>query len=460
MTIVLDVVSLWAVPFALVLLGAALGFLVRRWLYRKLAALARRTQWEGDDVIVQATRWHVPLLAFVGGVYLATRFAPLSEAAINLIDKALAGLVTVSVTWMTAGIVSGLIRLYARRLDVTLAIEPAAQQVALITISGTGLLFFLGAVGIPPTPLLLVIGIAALGGALALRNILPEIFAGVSMAVARQVQRGERIRLETGEEGVVTELGWRTTILRTERGDVVIVPNSRVASGIMVKVRPAPRIPGTHRAGEPFRFYTRLVLPELTGLRATTLRELVEHLEHVPLSVIYYHSLYFIQEHQHLTPQPVSDFARWVSDALDYRDLGEVLALVDPCQYVSLEEFRQRLVALVRDYLATHSDDRPAPAGQELFLMKSRILVFHTGREAHTLQELAHILRDVTIDSLHFHLFEARLRLGRPINDFSAWIERHFGDKDLAGQIALLDPYTRTGDGLRNALVALIEERT
>lgn len=449
----------WGIAVAVVALGAVLGLLARRWLHRRLVAWAQRTRWEGDDIIVQATRWHVPFLVFLGGVYISLQIAPVPATLVERAEKVLAGLVTISVTWMAAEMASGFIRLYVRRLDSALGIEPAAQQVALIAIAGTGLLFFLGAVGVSPTPLLVVIGIAALAGALAMRNSLPDLFAGLSIALGQQVRRGDRIRLESGEEGVVTEQGWRTTTLRSDRGDVVIVPNSRVASAVVVKVRPRGRLDGSQRAGDPFQFYTRLALPELTGLRAATLAEMVEHMQRVPLSVVYYHSLQFVEEHHFLMPTPVSEFARWVSEVLDYKDLGEVLSVVDPCQCASLEEFRQRLLALMGEYLATHADGRRAPPGQEFFFMKSRLFIFPTGQVARTLRELADALKEVTANSLYFHLFEARLRLGRPTNDFSAWIERYYGDTALAGRIQLLDPYTRTADGLRNTLVALIEER-
>lgn len=454
-----EVIVGWIAPAVSVALGIILGFVARGWLHRRLVSWARRTRWEGDDIIVQATRWHLPFLVFLAGVYIAFQTAPVSAAFVERAEKVLAGLVTISITAMMAVIASGFIHLYARRTEFAPELEPAAQQVALITITGTGFLFFLGAVGVPATPLLLVLGIAALAGALAMRNALPDIFAWMSMAVSGQIRRGDRIRLESGEEGLVIEQSWRATTLRSSHGDTVIVPNSRVATAVVVRVRPRGLLNGDQRASTPFQFRSRLVLPELTGLRAATLGEMTEHMERVPLSVIYCHSLQFVEQHQYLTPTPPSDFARWVSEALDYKDLGEVLSVVDPCQCVSLEEFRQRILTLLREYLASHGDDRRAPQGQEFFFMKSRLFIFSTGKEAHTLRELAATLKDATVGSLYFHLFEARLRLGQPTNDFSAWIEAHFGDSSLAGRIGLLDPYTRTAEGLRNALVALIEER-
>jgi hypothetical protein len=63
------------------------------------------------------------------------------------------------------------------------------------------------------------------------------------------------------------------------------------------------------------------------------------------------------------------------------------------------------------------------------------------------------------MDSIYFHIFEARLRLERQSNDFSGWIETAIGDKLLAEKISRLDPYTHTLEDLRRTIIGLIERR-
>jgi len=75
------------------------------------------------------------------------------------------------------------------------------------------------------------------------------------------------------------------------------------------------------------------------------------------------------------------------------------------------------------------------------------------------LSEFAAVLEDITVDSIYFHIFEARLRLERERNDFSYWIETSLGNKELADEIAGLDPYTRTLEDLRKILIKKIKDR-
>src|SRR4030043_2133367 len=90
------------------------------------------------------------------------------------------------------------------------------------------------------------------------------------------------------------------------------------------------------RAQEPFQFYTRLHLSELTGLRAANVSELLALIKTVPGSCIYHHTHRFLQQHQYLSPEPPNDFAYWVSEVLGEDELGEMLASIDTVQNATL----------------------------------------------------------------------------------------------------------------------------
>ena len=67
-------------------------------------------------------------------------------------------------------------------------------------------------------PILTALGVGGLAVALALQDTLSNLFAGFYVAVAGQVRLGDYIvKLDTGEEGYVTDISWRTTTIRTPR---------------------------------------------------------------------------------------------------------------------------------------------------------------------------------------------------------------------------------------------------
>lgn len=215
------------------------------------------------------------------------------------------------------------------------------------------------------------------------------------------------------------------------------------------------------KAKEPFIFYTRLHLTELTGLRASTLSQLLELIKEVNGSSIYHHTHRFLQQHQYLSPEPPNDFAYWVTNVLGEDRLGEMLASIDTIQFSTIRGLREKIAQTIEDYLKENplAKLRFASEGDEFHFMKTVSFILPTNYIAHDLKEFVEILSKTTIDSIYFHMFESRLRLEKGTNDFSNWIETSIGDKKLADKVSKLDPYTYTMEGLRNKVINIIKAR-
>jgi len=220
-------------------------------------------------------------------------------------------------------------------------------------------------------------------------------------------------------------------------------------------------MPELKKAKEPFRFYTRLHLTELTGLRASTLPQLLELLKDASGSCIYHHTHRFLQQHQYLSPEPPNDFAYWVTEILGEDELGERLASIDTIQFPNIRNLREKIVETIEDYLRSNplAKLKFSKEGEEFHFVKSVSFILPTNFIVFDLSGFVDILKKITIDSIYFHVFEARLRLERGTNDFSNWIETSIGDKELADEITKLDPYTHTLEDLRNSLVRIIENK-
>jgi len=215
------------------------------------------------------------------------------------------------------------------------------------------------------------------------------------------------------------------------------------------------------KAKDPFRFYTRLHLSELTGLRASTLGQLLELVKEVPGSSIYHHTHRFLQQHQYLSPEPPNDFAYWASEVLGEKELGERLASIDTIQYSTIRSLRDKISSTIEDYLNADPLAKLRFARQEeaFHFIKSVSFALPTHYQAYDLREFVEILKKVTLDSIYFHIFESRLRLERGRNDFSHWIETSLNDKKLADKLAGLDPYTYTLEDLRKVVIKIIEKK-
>ncbi|MCX5707787.1 MAG: DUF5752 family protein [Candidatus Omnitrophica bacterium] len=165
-----------------------------------------------------------------------------------------------------------------------------------------------------------------------------------------------------------------------------------------------------------------------------------------------------MEQHQYLSPEPPNDFAYWIAQVIGEDELAERLASIDTVRFSTIRSLREQLIATIETYLEEKplSKLRFAGAGEEFHFIKSVSFILPTAHVANNLEEFMGILEKITINSIYFHVFEARLRLERPTNDFSEWMEDALGCSDIADEIARLDPYTYTMEELRKRIISIV----
>lgn len=203
-----------------------------------------------------------------------------------------------------------------------------------------------------------------------------------------------------------------------------------------------------------FTFSTKLDQTLLLGIKARNIQGLLDGIRRVPDSSIYFHTHHYLQQHHYLSPEPPNDFAYWVTNVIGDDLLGEQLSSVDIVQFSSIAEVRAAFVRILDEHLETLERVTVSAPGEEFRFMASRLFVMSTGLSAGTLHEFLDVLGRVSINSLYYHMFDAKLRLERGENDFSAWF-RGLGLEALAREMHSLDPYTYTLEGLRKRIMVL-----
>jgi hypothetical protein len=215
------------------------------------------------------------------------------------------------------------------------------------------------------------------------------------------------------------------------------------------------------KAKFPFEFYSRLHLRELTGLRASTIPQLLNHVRNVPGSVIYNHTHHFLEQHERLVPGVPNDFAYWVSEVMGEGRLGEKLSAIDTTSYGSIRELRDGISAVIDEALKEMPSlgIKMAPKGEEFYFMKTKSFVFKTAYRATNLREFADCMEHATPTTTYFHIFESKLRYDRPTNDFSEWLLLGVGEKELAEKVARLNAYDYSLVALRKKIIEMIRQR-
>ncbi len=107
------------------------------------------------------------------------------------------------------------------------------RRIVLLAFYVLGALFLMAYFHIDLTPIIAGLGIGGLAVALALQPTLANFFAGTQIVSDRVVRVGDYIELNDGTRGYVTDVGWRSTRIRTPYNNMVIIPNSNLAASII-----------------------------------------------------------------------------------------------------------------------------------------------------------------------------------------------------------------------------------
>ena len=201
----------------------------RRMLIARLERLAARTRTQFDDALVdllKATRdWAMLVAALVVAVDVALTLRRRPENALHLV--AVFTLLLQAASWGNA-----LIGFFVKRQIA----KSAADGSSTTTITALGyagrfvlgivlLLLALSNLGIDITALVAGLGITGIAVALAVQNILSDLFGALSIVLDKPFVVGDAITIDT-LSGTVEHIGLKTTRLRATGGEQLIVSNA------------------------------------------------------------------------------------------------------------------------------------------------------------------------------------------------------------------------------------------
>jgi len=223
----------WAVPLAwnvaIVVLSYVAGHLLRLLVGGRLARLAARTKADWDDALVVEVARRVPLWTVLFGIYLTLGDWPVSIEHREFALRVIAALGVLSGTFAVSAVAARVVSSYGFRAAPGVPVSALSQNVVRGVVVSLGLLVVVRSFGYDITPYLTALGVGGLAVALAVQDPLSNFFAGVFMSVSGQIRISDYVKVDPGAEGYVADFNWRSTTIRTLGGNLVIVPNAKLA---------------------------------------------------------------------------------------------------------------------------------------------------------------------------------------------------------------------------------------
>lgn len=232
----------------------AIAFLLRSLILRGLRAWVARTGSRPGQILCAALSGPTTIWAIILAVHLAIQSAPLPPVVTEkYAPRILIALWILSFTLMAVRAAGDLVRAYGSQIPGALPVTTLTTTLAQLTAMVLGLLLLLSAENVQVTPILTALGVGGLAVALAMQDTLSNLFAGFYIAVAGQMRLNDYIKLSSGEEGYVSDIGWRSTAIRSLGNNLVVVPNSKLAQTIVTNYHlPQPAMSSSLQVNVPY----------------------------------------------------------------------------------------------------------------------------------------------------------------------------------------------------------------
>ncbi|MDR1635718.1 MAG: mechanosensitive ion channel family protein [Treponema sp.] len=239
-----NTVKQWLVSAAFILGGFAAGKICSLVMHAILRHLCRKTKTDLDDVLISVLGRPLGITVFLVGIGVGIQGLSVHETVDLWIGRALESLFIGVIAWAVSRILKTMISRrtpssspWGTETDVRPLLRKFCNTVIWL-IAGT---LILRSLGYNVSALMAGLGLGGAALALASKDTLSNFFGSITVFVDRPFRLNDRIKIGA-YDGIITEMGIRTSKLRTQENRTVFIPNSLFASSPIENISAAPNI--------------------------------------------------------------------------------------------------------------------------------------------------------------------------------------------------------------------------
>jgi len=246
------------------------------WLFERLTrSIAKRSATQLDHVLIQAAEKPAGWLLYTLGVLATVHILNPPEAAFPLVSMldTLGRILSLTIgTWFLWRLIDGLsVYFGARAAQTESALDdqlvPFISKTLKIFIVITAVLVIAQNMGYSISGLIASLGIGGIAVAMAARDTIANVFGSVMILIDRPFTIGDWIKAGDSE-GVVEEIGFRSTRIRTFEQTLVNVPNSLLANMVIDNIDARSKRRIKMRIGLTYSTTTEQMQQAIEGIEA------------------------------------------------------------------------------------------------------------------------------------------------------------------------------------------------
>ena len=223
------------IALSIFLFFAFLRGLFTRFVLNALERLTKRTQTEIDDMLREAVERPIKFFFLILGVFFALEALPLTGLPADLADRVMRSLIAIGIFWTFYAAITPA-HMALKQIEDILSPEIIGWLMTLVRwgVGLTGGATVLQIWGIQIGPIVAGFGLFGVAVALGAQDLFKNLLGGVSILVERRFQIGDRIEVTGVVEGVIEQIGFRSTRVRRFDRVPVVVPNNTFSDHALI----------------------------------------------------------------------------------------------------------------------------------------------------------------------------------------------------------------------------------
>ena len=197
-----------------------------RFVIGRLYKIVKKTKTDIDNVIIEVIEGPLKFLPVVIGFFIATSYIEFSADLTIFIEKINRTLITIFIFWLLLQLVvpfSFVIKKFEAQLTTAL-VEWTLKGLKIVIII-IGIVAVLELWGIKVGPIIAGLGLLGVAVALGAQDLFKNLISGIMILMERRFKIGDVIHIAGEAEGIVEQIGFRSTLIRQFDSNLVMVPN-------------------------------------------------------------------------------------------------------------------------------------------------------------------------------------------------------------------------------------------
>ena len=204
--------------------------LFARFVISRLSKIVNKTSNKIDNTVVEVIEGPLKFLPIVLGFFIATSYIELSIEVQNFVDLLNRTLITIFIFWLLHQLVipfSYIIKNFEDKISKPL-VNWTLKGLEIIIIV-LGIVAVLELWGIKVGPVIAGLGLFGVAVALGAQDLFKNLISGIMILMEKRFTIGDVILVSNEVEGVVEQIGFRSTLVRRFDSTPVMIPNYKFA---------------------------------------------------------------------------------------------------------------------------------------------------------------------------------------------------------------------------------------